>query len=80
LKDLENINPDYIEGSGDPPEPEELITALQELENAASSDAEVRSVVLLFSGFFSDKRVRSSNLTNLPCLEYSHSLTPNLII
>ena len=29
-------------GSGDPPEPEELITALQDLENAASSDAEVR--------------------------------------
>ena len=60
MKDLENINPDYIEGSGDPPEPEELITALQELENAASSDAEVRSVVLLYSGFFLDKRVRSS--------------------
>ena len=31
-------------GSGDPPEPEELIEALQQLENAASSDAEVRSV------------------------------------
>jgi regulator of Ty1 transposition protein 103 len=32
-------------GSGDPPEPEELITALQELENAASSDAEVREKI-----------------------------------
>ena len=30
-------------GSGDPPEPEELIVALQDLENSASSDAEVRS-------------------------------------
>ena len=28
-------------GSGDPPEPEELIKALQELENSASSDATV---------------------------------------
>jgi len=29
-------------GSGDPPEPEELIKALQDLENSASSDATVR--------------------------------------
>lgn len=28
--------------AGDPPEPEELIKALQELENSASSDAVVR--------------------------------------
>jgi len=32
-------------GSGDPPEPEELILALQNLENAASSDAEVREKI-----------------------------------
>lgn len=32
-------------GSGDPPEPEELITALQNLENAASSDADVREKI-----------------------------------
>jgi len=32
-------------GSGDPPEPEELIKALQDLENAASSDAEVREKI-----------------------------------
>eukprot|EP00088_Acartia_fossae_P000201 TRINITY_DN10067_c1_g1_i1.p1 TRINITY_DN10067_c1_g1~~TRINITY_DN10067_c1_g1_i1.p1 ORF type:complete len:394 (-),score=94.22 TRINITY_DN10067_c1_g1_i1:588-1721(-) len=32
-------------GSGDPPEPEELIVALQNLENAASSDAEVREKI-----------------------------------
>lgn len=28
--------------AGDPPEPEELIKALQELENSASSDAVIR--------------------------------------
>ena len=33
-------------GSGDPPEPEELIKALQELENSASSDAIVSSPLL----------------------------------
>jgi len=32
-------------GSGDPPEPDELIEALQQLENAASSDAEVREKI-----------------------------------
>ena len=32
-------------GSGDPPEPEELIQALQELENSASSDAVVREKI-----------------------------------
>jgi len=32
-------------GSGDPPEPDELINALQNLENAASSDAEVREKI-----------------------------------
>merc|ERR1719273_872476 len=32
-------------GSGDPPEPEELIQALQELENSASSDALVREKI-----------------------------------
>ena len=32
-------------GSGDPPEPEELIKALQELENSASSDATVREKI-----------------------------------
>jgi len=32
-------------GSGDPPEPEELIKALQELENSASSDAHVREKI-----------------------------------
>lgn len=32
-------------GSGDPPEPEELISALQELENSASSDAVVREKI-----------------------------------
>ena len=30
---------------GDPPEPEELIKALQELENSASSDATVREKI-----------------------------------
>jgi len=32
-------------GSGDPPEPEELIQALQDLENSASSDAVVREKI-----------------------------------
>ena len=32
-------------GSGDPPEPEELIAALQDLENSASSDAVVREKI-----------------------------------
>merc|ERR1719259_1599275 len=32
-------------GSGDPPEPEELIQALQDLENSASSDANVREKI-----------------------------------
>lgn len=32
-------------GSGDPPEPEELIKALQDLENSASSDATVREKI-----------------------------------
>ena len=32
-------------GSGDPPEPEELIQALQDLENSASSDAIVREKI-----------------------------------
>merc|ERR1719234_65076 len=32
-------------GSGDPPEPEELISALQDLENSASSDAIVREKI-----------------------------------
>jgi len=32
-------------GSGDPPEPEELISALQDLENSASSDAVVREKI-----------------------------------
>ena len=32
-------------GSGDPPEPEELIQALQDLENSASSDALVREKI-----------------------------------
>jgi len=33
------------DGGGDPPEPEELIKALQELENSASSDAHVREKI-----------------------------------
>jgi hypothetical protein len=36
-------------GSGDPPEPEELIRALQDLENSASSDATVRPADILFA-------------------------------
>jgi len=35
-------------GSGDPPEPEELIKALQDLENSASSDATVPAHALLY--------------------------------
>lgn len=36
-------------GSGDPPEPEELIQALQDLENSASSDAVVREKIAKLS-------------------------------
>ena len=46
-------------GSGDPPEPEELITALQDLENAASSDAEVRYIFSVMpDGVFHRKKRR----------------------
>jgi len=45
--DVTNLSPNQAgsPGSGDPPEPEELIKALQELENSASSDAVVREKI-----------------------------------
>ena len=39
-----NESPGSMSGA-DPPEPEELIKALQELENSASSDASVREKI-----------------------------------
>jgi len=45
--DVTTLSPNQVgsPGSGDPPEPEELIKALQELENSASSDAHVREKI-----------------------------------
>jgi len=51
-------------GSGDPPEPEELIKALQELENSASSDATVREKIAKLPPAVSEQAKLSSITTS----------------
>merc|ERR1712016_138976 len=51
-------------GSGDPPEPEELIKALQELENSASSDATLREKIAKLPPAVSEQAKLSSITTS----------------
>ena len=51
---LSPSNSPAVAANGDPPDPEVLIQALQDLENAASSDAEVRDKISKFPTEVSD--------------------------